>query len=33
MLQPFNEYTEYVSRDSPSIHIAACLFEELSKML
>ena len=33
MLQPFNEYTKYVSRDSPSIHIAAHLFEELSTTL
>jgi hypothetical protein len=33
MLQQFNEYTEYVSRDSPSIHIAARLFEELSTTL
>jgi hypothetical protein len=29
ILQPFNEYTEYVSRNSPSIHIVARLFEEL----
>jgi hypothetical protein len=33
ILQPFNEYTEYVSRNNPSIHMAVRLFEELSIML
>ena len=33
ILTPFNEYTEYVSRDSPSIHIAARMFEELRSIL
>ena len=33
ILAPFNEYTEYVSRDSPSIHMAARMFEELHSIL
>jgi hypothetical protein len=33
ILAPFNEYTEYISRDSPSIHMAARLYEELHSML
>ncbi|KAJ5900313.1 uncharacterized protein N7473_004383 [Penicillium subrubescens] len=33
ILTPFNEYTEYVSRDSPSIHMAARMFEELRSIL
>ncbi|KAI9041056.1 zinc finger protein [Aspergillus affinis] len=33
ILTPFNEYTEYVSRDSPSIHMAARMFEELHSIL
>lgn len=33
ILVPFNEYTEYVSRDSPSIHMAARMFEELHSIL
>jgi hypothetical protein len=33
ILAPFNEYTEYVSRDSPSIHMAARMFEELRSIL
>jgi hypothetical protein len=32
-LSPFNEYTEYISRDSPSIHMAARMFEELCSIL
>jgi hypothetical protein len=33
ILAPFNEYTEYVARDSPSIHMAARMFGELRSML
>jgi hypothetical protein len=33
ILAPFNEYTEYVSRDNPSIHMAARMFEELHSIL
>lgn len=33
ILAPFNEYTEYVSRDSPSIHMTARMFEELRSIL
>jgi hypothetical protein len=33
ILAPFNEYTEYVSRDSPSIHMAARMFGELRSIL
>jgi hypothetical protein len=33
ILQPFNEYTKYVLRNNPSIHMAVHLFEELSIML
>jgi hypothetical protein len=33
ILAPFNEYTEYVSRDSPSIHMTARMFGELRCIL
>lgn len=33
ILAPFNEYTEYISRDKPSIHMAPRLYEELYSML
>ncbi|EED20921.1 conserved hypothetical protein [Talaromyces stipitatus ATCC 10500] len=33
ILAPFNEYTEYISQDSLSIHMAARLYEELHSML
>mgnify|MGYP007046760254 FL=1 len=33
ILAPFDEYTEYVSRDNPSIHMAARMFGELRSIL